>query len=184
MSKVRVDDFAAFPEALKWQAVSFMRVEWPFIYSGRNRFGKHTYPPQWHPVHFSIVEEDVLISHAEVIQIPLEHRGETYRLSGLGNVFTFPSFRRKGYGKQVVQAATKYILDTDTDIGMLFCRVHLAPFYAASGWEALGGTLTRIGTASNYRSHKLLRMMLFVSEKGENGQSAFTKQPLYLEHEW
>lgn len=184
MQQVRVDNYDEFPEMLNWQAVSFMRVQWPFIYSGSNRFGKNTYPPEWHPIHFSIVEEDVLISYAGVIQVDIEHAGQTYKACGLGNVFTFPPFRRNGYGTQVVQAATEHILQSDVDIGILFCDSPLASFYAASGWESKNDALTREGTPDNYLSHESLRMMLFISEKGRRGRNAFANQPLYIRHSW
>jgi GNAT superfamily N-acetyltransferase len=37
----------------------------------------------------------------------IEHDGETYETGGLTGVFTFPDFRRRGYGTQVVEAASR-----------------------------------------------------------------------------
>lgn len=34
---------ADFPPILRWQAVAFMRVEWPFIFRGAGRFAEHPY---------------------------------------------------------------------------------------------------------------------------------------------
>lgn len=184
MPRLRVFQHFDFPAELKWQAVSFMRVEWPFIFTGPDRFLTEPYPPELQPVHFAIVEDNVLISYGSILQLKQPHAGEVYTLYGLGNVFTFPPYRREGFGRQVVEAATRYILASTADVGALFCGARLAPYYRASGWEAMEGATTRIGTPDNYETHDVLRMMLFVSEKGKRGQRAFMHEPFYIESPW
>jgi RimJ/RimL family protein N-acetyltransferase len=99
-----------FPEIYKWQVLSFMKVEWPFIFFGDDQFSEDTYPPELDPVHFVIAKGNAVISHAELIKIDLRHAGIDYLAYGFGNVFTFPPYRGQGYGQEVVAAGTTYIL--------------------------------------------------------------------------
>ena len=161
-----------------------MRVEWPFIYSGANWLWKETYPPELNPVHFTLSEDEVLLSYAATIRRQLQHAGSSYELIGFGNVFTFPSVRSQGYGKQVVAAATDYILRGDADVAVLFCSPSLRSFYEKSGWEAFPDAITRIGAPDRFTPDPNLRMMLFVSERGRRARSAFAEQPLYIETPW
>lgn len=172
-----------FPPALKWQAVAFMRVEWPFIFTGVRKLATDPYPPELDPVHFVATEGDLLISYASIIRLNLEHVSETYKAYGFGNMFTFPSFRRKGYGRQVLELATDFIKQSDVDIFILFCDPKCESFYAKSGWK-VAGSPTRVGVPSEYKIHDLLRMMLFVSEKGQRGRKDFEEQPVYIDEPW
>jgi hypothetical protein len=173
-----------FPAGLKWQALSFMRVEWPFIFEGDLRFLKETYPPSLDPVHFAVTEDDVLISYASIIRFDVDHAGHKLACYGFGNVFTFPPYRNEGFGKQITDAATRYILASPVDIAMLFCDTKLIPFYGAFGWEVLEGAETRFGTPENPTVFDTTRMTLFVSEKGQQARAAFVEQPYYIESPW
>lgn len=139
---------------------------------------------RWASVHFSFVENDQLISRAEIIQVDLEHLGQTYKVCGLCNVLTLPPFRAKGYGKHVVKAATSYILQSDVDMGLLFCEPQLESFYASNGWEIQNHSVTRIGTSTHYRPYTNTRMVLLVSDKGKNASADFENHPMYIQHVW
>ena len=170
-----------FPSHLNWQAVSFMRIEWPWIEGGKPR---ETYSAELEPVHFALVEDDLLISYASVIRFGTAHAGETYRMYGLGNVFTFPSSRKIGYGGRVVEAATAYIRNSDADVAALFTGDDLFKFYARHGWARIKGAPTLLGPQDAPQSLDALRMMLFVSGKGKAGRQAFETQPLHVEFGW
>jgi len=139
---------------------------------------------RWDSVCFSLVENRELISRAEVIQVDLEHLDQIYKVCGLCNVLTFPQFHGKEYGKQVVKVATNYILQSDVDMGLLFCEQLLESFYASNGWETQNTSVTRIGSSANYKQYANTRMVLFVSDKGRNGRSAFNNQPIYIKNIW
>ena len=49
-----------------------------------------------------------------MIRTRLDHAGQTYDVAGLGNVFTFPPYRREGFGSRVVDAAAP---DGEGDVG-------------------------------------------------------------------
>jgi GNAT superfamily N-acetyltransferase len=139
---------------------------------------------RWASVHFSLVENGELISRAEVVQVDLEHLGQTYKIYGLCNVLTLPPFRGKGYGKQVVKAATRYILQSDVDLGLLFCEQQLESFYASNGWKIQNNAVTRIGTSADYKPYPNMRMVLLVSDKGKNACADFENHPMYIQYVW
>lgn len=169
------------PQHLEWQAVSFMRAAWPWIEGGKPR---HTYDGGLRPIHFVVVDGEVLVSYAATIALTLEHAGETYAARGLGNVFTYPSSGGQGHGGRVVAAATADIQTSCVDVGALFCEHALAGFYGRHGWQAMDGAVTLTGPRGAPRVHEALRMMLFTSEKGRKGQAAFQTDALHVEHGW
>ena len=169
------------PSDLKWQAVSYMRVEWPFINGGMLR---ETYPAELRPVHFALVEDDLLLSYAATFRLRVEHAGEEYEMEGFGNVFTYPASRRKGYGRRVVEAAAGHIRGSHADVAVLFCQPELEGFYAASGWEASREAGTVVAGEGEPKEHDALRMMLVVSEKGAAGRPDFSTLPLHIPFPW
>jgi hypothetical protein len=98
-------------------------------------------------------------------------------------MFTFPPNRGRGYGQQVVRRAAEYIQDSDVDLGILFCRPALIPFYGASGWQA-AQVPAHIGTPEDYRVYDERTMLLYVSEKGRQAKSAFDAHPLVIQSPW
>ncbi len=171
-----------FPASLRWQAVSFMRVVWPFIDGGMLR---ETYPAALRPVHFALVEDDLLLSYAATFRLSIEHAGEGYEMGCLGNVFTYPGSRGRGYGRRVVGAATARIRESGADVAALFCEPDLGGFYAASHWEPIqeaGTVLT--GGGGEAEELDAVKMMLFVSDKGRLGRRAFETLPLRVPFPW
>lgn len=111
-----------FPPALKWQAMAFMRVQWPFLFTAERQFVTDTYPSEFDPVHFVVAEGELLIAYASILRTDLEHAGLTYKIYGFGNMFTFPTFRAQGHGTRVAELATDFIKQSDVDIAILFCE--------------------------------------------------------------
>lgn len=173
-----------FSAAFKWQVVSFMRCQWPSIFTGELAFLAETYPPELEPVHFVAAEGDVLLSYAAVIALELVHAERPFKIYGFGNMFTFPPYREKGYGRQILTMATSFIQQSQVDVAMLFCDAQLEPFYARSGWQ-INASPTRIGSPNQYNSYQNVeRMMLFVSEKGRQFKETFEDQPVYVDWTW
>ena len=172
---------AEFPEHLKWQAVSFLRVQWPDGFVGENRLRNWVTREADHPIHIVLVEQDILISHTNVVWKYLNHNGETYKAYGLTGVFTFPSFRGQGCGSRVIAAGTAYIQASDADIAMLYCDERLRSLYAKQGWKPLDTSTTYLGTAEKpERVDDEILMMLFLSPKGQQGQPAFETKPIHF----
>jgi GNAT superfamily N-acetyltransferase len=181
-------DFAIYPQsdlpsALKWQAIAFMRVEWPFIFKDNLLFAAEPYPPELSPVCFVAAEGDSLLSFASTFQLDLNHVGADYKVCGFGNMFTFPPYRGQGYGRRVLALATDHIECSEADVAMLFCEPALEPFYATCGWE-ITPSPTRIGLPDSYEHHQTSRMMLFVSDRGRKGKADFEIKPVYVEWPW
>ena len=159
------------PDHLNWQAVSFMRTEWPWIDGGLLR---RPYDRALGPTYFVLVVDDLLIAHAATIALDVEHAGQRWRMAGLGNVFTFPSFRGRGYGSQVVAAATGHILAGPADLGGLYCGQRRIGFYARHGWQPVDAP----------PDEDAARMMLFVSPRGQLARSSFEREPFRAPFAW
>src|SRR5919199_832044 len=91
------------PPELKCQVLSFMRVEWTDGFAGANRLRDWITSPERHPLHFVLVENELLISYAGVVWQMLEHAGENFKTYGLSGVFTYPAFRGEGHGSCIVE---------------------------------------------------------------------------------
>jgi GNAT superfamily N-acetyltransferase len=137
------------------------------------------------PVHIAVTNGNTLIAYATVVWKTLELNGEIYSCGGLANVMTFPHFRKQGYGRQIVKAATKIIQEAaNVDIGMLWTAAQNAGFYAHAGWEALPEMVTLMGDTNNPQVYDDEgAMMLFLSAKGKRGRAAFEHGRVYV-GEW
>lgn len=178
---------AEFPDSLKWQVVSFLRVQWPDGFTGENHLRDWVTREDDHPIHIVLVEQRLLISHTNVVWRYLDHDGETYKAYGLTGVFTFPSFRGQGYGSQVIAAGTTYIQRSEADIALLYCDASLRNLYARLGWIPMDTSISYIGTEEQPElvDDEIL-MMLFLSAKGQRGISAFETRPIHFggDHTW
>lgn len=183
MAQLTIYQQTNFPPIYKSQAIAFMRMEWSSIFYDDNLYMSETYPPELQPVHFVMAEDDSLLSYASLLKLNLPHTGNEYSIYGFGNLLTFPPYRRRGYGGQVLQAATDFIRQGDVDAAILFCDRLLEPFYAEKGWVATPSP-TRLGTPDRHQEYTPSRMMLFVSEKGRRGKTDFESQPIYIDWPW
>ena len=123
-----------FPGVFNWQAIAFMRCEWPSIFQGDILYLSTPYPPELEPVHFVMAEEDSLLSYATLMKRHLSHAGQDYTIYGFGNMFTFAPYRTQGYGRKILQAATEFIRRSTVDVAILFCDKSLEKYYSAEGW--------------------------------------------------
>lgn len=151
---------ADLSEAHAHQIRSFIRLHWhdEYLYD----IDAPLVPPERHPVHVVVAERHALISHGRVIWVPFEHRGQGYRLYCLGDVFTYPAFRRRGLGAEVVAAATQLIrADSEADLAILFCDPAHQRFYARHGWQAAPALRATVGHGEAQQG---LPMVLLLSD--------------------
>jgi predicted acetyltransferase len=178
---------ADFPPELEWQALSFVRIEWASTFTKEERLTKHLWSGQ-NPTHLVIAEAGVLISYAAVTRTVTEHAGSTYTTCGLSSVLTYPSFRREGYGRQVVETATQVMEQSGAELALLWCEPHLIPFYRQSGWLLMEHLMVLVGSKEHphpYTEPQLVVMMRFLSDKGRMAQQTLQEQPIYVgEHSW
>ena len=171
----------ALPTYLNWQIISFIRVTAPdaLVGTGWFKYWKSPYGND-NSLHVVLVENGILLSHAEVAWRYIKHAGERYKAYGLTSVFTYPGMRGRGYGSWVVRAGTRYIYESDGDIGILNCRPELAGFYAGCGWTPMKEATALFGSESDPETSDETMMMLFVSGKGKSGRSTFESGSIYV----
>jgi predicted GNAT family N-acyltransferase len=99
----------------------------------------------------------------------------------LGDVFTYPAFRKQGYANQIVDAATKLIRsDTSADAAILFTDPALEKLYGQSGWQHVSELQASIGVADNPEAYRAFAMMLFLSDKALEAKANFAANPIFL----
>lgn len=91
------------PKEIEIQIRTFLRVVW--YGEEEEKLDEPITRQELNPVYFVLSRKNVLISYARVIWMNVEYMGSSYKMYGLGDVFTFPSSRRKGYGSQIVELA-------------------------------------------------------------------------------
>ena len=155
-----------------------MRTEWPDIDGGRLRA---PYPSALRPTYYTVAEGDLLLSLAATFVASVELGDTILTAACLGNVFTFPGDRRRGLGRQVVEAASDDIKRSDVDVAALLCAPELEPFYASSGWVAVPEAATVTGDGSVLHG---LRMVLIVSDTARALRHRLATQPLHVPTAW
>jgi predicted GNAT family N-acyltransferase len=170
----------ALPADYECQIRAFIRMLWHDEYA-YNIDAPFTQPER-HVSHVVFAERHALFSYARVNWVNVEHAGQTYRLYCLGDVFTYPAFRKRGYGRQVVDVGTKLIrADADTDAAILFTDPELEKFYAQSGWEHIAGlNSTKGGPEHPEPQDGSFVMMLFLSDKAKQHRTDFETHTLNL----
>ena len=175
-SYVSADDI---PPQYECQIRSFLRIQWPDTEEADNN--EPLIDPELHPVFFFLARENTLLSYARLIWMNVSHNGQTYKLYGLGDVFTYPASRNKGYGGQVVASATDYIrADPKADTALLLTEPSLHSFYQQSGWQHISDLSISFGDYQNPQSYTGYPMMLFLSKKAQEARRDFQKYPIFL----
>jgi GNAT superfamily N-acetyltransferase len=167
MPQLRIFTDSTLPEAHEHQIRSFIRLHWHDEY--QYNIDGPLVPPERHPTHLVMAERHALFSHARVIWVPFSHAGETWRLYCLGDVFTYPAFRRRGFGAAVTAAGTERIQsDTEADVAILFCDPDNADFYARHGWVAAPDLRATRGFGKDRDIQEGLPMLLILSERARD----------------
>jgi len=169
----------SLPEAHEHQIRSFIRLHWHDEY--QFSLDGPLVPADRHPVHLVIHDRHALFSHGRVVWVNVYHMGESYRMYCLGDVLTYPAFRRQGFGAQIVAAATTLIRnDPQADTAILFTEPATASFYAAHGWEVMPTLRASYGHPVAPEPALGTAMMLFVSDRAEAHRADFEREDLKL----
>lgn len=172
------------PANIREQLILLMRREWPQAFEEMSEHIPWPENPETHPTSFILIENNIVISHVAVPWKYIQHEGHTYKVFGLSEVMTNPSYRHQGFGLKLVKEATAFIERNDPDIGMFTCQPALVSFYTQGGWEHIPNTNLIGGTREKpFRSDALglATMMRFFSQKAQQNRSAFSKADIYLE---
>lgn len=133
-AKLNLYENGTLPPQITWQALSFLRCEWPWLFTGEQELRSSPYPAE---VHITCTDGPVLLSYAEVVRSAGVRAGQQVTLLGLSNVFTFPPYRRRGHAAAVVAAANDFIDRNDEALAVLFCEPERRSFYTGHGWTAV-----------------------------------------------
>jgi predicted acetyltransferase len=162
-----------FPRHLEQQALDFMRIVWADGFMTEDRFRERMHEVPDDTTHLVRVAESLLVSHLQVIPIPVGGRDRRLLIGGVSGVLTYPQFRGEGHASALLRSAAAHIDASDMDLGMLFCGVDVAPFYEALGWRAL--ERGRVGVQEDPDSHDLVMVL---------GDEALLPDVLELEWSW
>jgi hypothetical protein len=138
-------------------------------------------PPERHPQHVVVAERHALISYARVVWVEIEHLGMAWRMYCLGDVLTYPAFRKHGYGRRVVDTGTGLIkADSLADTAILFTDPALEGFYSQAGWQHVPALKASVGETDQPEDYPYFAMMLVLSERARQMQVEFVAAPLFL----
>lgn len=174
---------ADLPDYFAHQIRDFIRIYWfdPLMFD----LHAPAMPDEWQPVYFVLAEEEALFSQATVVTRTVECNGHSYHGGGLGSVLTYPAFRNRGYGSQVVQAATDYLLASDFDLALLWTDADKAGFYARWGWEHHPTLRITTGPKDAQEPYEVFAMSLWLSKTVKARRQDFETHALYVgEHAW
>lgn len=170
------------PDHFYYQAQAFSRIIW---------YDSDTYDIDLEldepMIQIVLANGKSLISYAQVLSSEVVHEGISYQCRGLSGVMTFPFFRKRGYGRQVVESAMSVMHeDPSTDISLLWTEPHNVSFYARLGWQLMDGMTTLIGDKNNPTIFdEEQAMMLFLSDKAKLHRSQFENGRVYVgEEQW
>jgi aminoglycoside 2'-N-acetyltransferase I len=148
MTQVLVYPQVNCPRDVRTQIVQLLRAEWPNTFR-KDELGWPTESSELSPLSIVIIANGRVISHAAVLRKTIKHCGTNYLAFGLSCVVTQRSSRGKGFGRRIIEYATKYMKQENADLGVFTCDSNLEPFYTLKGWEIapfsplVGGTIEK-----------------------------------------
>lgn len=177
--EIKVYSGEDLPDAYAHQIRSFIRYLWFDIY--QYQLDPPIAQEHLHPIYVVMVEGDALYSATGLYWVTVEHEGQTYKLYGLGDVLTYPAFRKKGYGSALIRKATDIMRDDpDADIGLLWTQEHNFSFYENCGWERMPDVTITHGEKDQPDIEEEMPFMLFFSDRAKANRANFSRSPLYI----
>lgn len=179
MAQLSIFTTDTLPEAHEHQVRSFIRLHWHDEY--QYNLDGPLVPAERHPVHLVVHERHALFSHGRLIWVDVEQVDQRYRLYCLGDVLTYPAFRRRGHGTDIVRAGTQMIRnDGKADAAILFTDPATTSLYAAHGWEPMPTLRASYGHPAMSEPAQGTPMMLFCSDRARTNRTDFETEELRL----
>ncbi|GEM_PF-3433182 len=160
-----------------YQAQSFIRIFWAD--GDDHDINKSLQQPA---IRIVLAKGKSLLSYATIVWRDIVIDEQPYHMLGLGDVMTFPSFRKRGYAGQVVQTATNLILsEISADFGLLWTEPKNYNLYRRCGWELAPDLVTLLGDPQNpTRYENEAAMVLFCSDRANDARSTITSADIYI----
>ena len=176
---IRYNTSEELPPQIVHEIRSLAYSQWPG--SNENQGSGILIDPDLHPVYFVLRDGDHVLGSARTIWTWAAHLGRTLKVYGLGDVITAPQWRRKGYGRRLVAAATAHIRsDPEADIAVLLTEPRLEALYSRSGWVHIAGMRIVTSEDDGAQAAGVVPMMLFLSAGARGARDDFLQQPLVL----
>jgi predicted GNAT family N-acyltransferase len=171
------------PPDLAWQSLSFLRCEWPFLFTGANRLRAR---PFGDPAVFHLARTDgeVLLSYADIVSAEASVATGRIDVLGLSNVFTFPPYRGEGHASAIVATAGQLIEESSADIAVLFCQAELVRFYSADGWEPTPPGIVQSASAAPVAMVRAASVRGAAISAGLTNADGLSVAPLVLDTAW
>jgi aminoglycoside 2'-N-acetyltransferase I len=105
----------------------------------------------WHdpalsPMSVLLLDNGRVVAALDILSKAIVVGGQSYSASGLSAVVTDQRYRKRGYGRQIVEAGRDMIELSGADLGIFTCDRYLQAFYESAGWQHLPGTVLVGGT--------------------------------------
>jgi predicted N-acetyltransferase YhbS len=86
--------------------------------------------------------EAEIVSHVGVVDRTITVAGRPLRVGGVGAVATAPAWQRRGYARQLMEAAAAFMrAELRMAAGLLICGDSRVPYYRHLGWQTVPGPL-------------------------------------------
>ena len=110
---------------------------------GDDIFGASSLNLRWRPkdVHFLLYADGAVVSHVGVLKHVVTVAGQPVTVGGVGGVVTVPEGQKRGFARELMQQATRLLMDWSVDAGLLFCLQRTVPFYESQGWQVVEQTV-------------------------------------------
>jgi aminoglycoside 2'-N-acetyltransferase I len=172
------------PRDIAAQIRSYIRMQWPQLNPGLTKIW--TAPPGF-PLDrmvFVLMEDELLISHAETSFREVDHAGQRYKVGGLSAVFTYPAHRGTGAGEQVVHAATEHLRGGGggggADLSLLFCGERVKSLYLRTGWEVMESQQIFFGDPATPQKTDYIVMANVATPRGQTARDLWNREAAYV----
>ena len=169
------------PREIAIQIRSGIRFVWPQLNAGITTLWKPPPVDSMERRTFVLMDDELLVSHAEATIRDVSHRGQDFKVGGLSAVFAYPNYRGSGAGERVVAAATDFLRQSSSDFALLFCGERVSSMYKRLGWEREDRMRIHFGDKANPKTYQDgLLMGLFLSQRARDAKPQLEGSPLYV----
>lgn len=121
----------ATPEDIH-QVIAVKQKAWPYPLDSQKKWIAKNLSPE--DIHVFLVADGEYAAYLNLVKIQICLNGQNYEGYGVGNVCA--SIKGRGFGNKLVTLTNRY-LESNKNIGLLFCHSPLIKFYTGCNWTLL-----------------------------------------------